>query len=129
MNEFNLDDFVRLVVNKLEELEINIILDNPDTSETFPCGVVSNPMENIISTDENLKPIKKYMSITVEWWSDKKYDALAKFNMCNSKLKELNMLQRSTPISMYDDITKKHRFGCTYEVSYNGLTNSLEKIK
>lgn len=129
MSELTLEEFTRLVVRKLEETGENIITSNPDTKETYPLGVVSNPMENILLTDESNKPIKKTLAISVEWWTNSKYQSMEKCELGNQKLRELNILPTSNTSPRYDEITKKHIFGCNYQVNYNGITNSLEKIK
>lgn len=129
MSELSLEEFTRIVVRKLEETNENIITSNPDTKETYPLGVVSNPMESILSTDDNNTPIRKLFSISVEWWTDSKYTSMEKYNIANKKLAELNLLPRSMTTPRYDEITKKNIFGSSYEVYFNGITNSFEKIK
>ena len=129
MNEFQLDDFTKLVVSKLEELGENITLSNPDTDETFPIGVVQNPLEAVIKTDETNRPVSKRFQINIEWWTDSRYTSLGKYATCNVKLREINMSQVGQTSMRYDEITKKHIVGGAYEVLYNGITNSFSKTK
>ena len=61
-------------------------------------------------------------------WANSKYEAMKMFQETTVLLRNSNMAQVGTPIDMYDEITKKHRYGGRYEVNWNGLTNSLERI-
>lgn len=127
MYELDIENFTKIVISKVETLNDNIILSNPDVSEEFPCGVVSNPMETIKRTEDNF-PIYKRFSITIEWWTNSKYEAMALFQKCNILLRSMNFALKGTPIDLYDEITKKHRYGGRYEVNYNGITNSFERV-
>ena len=46
LHELGIEDFTRIVSRKLEESKYNIVLENPQTDEEFPCGVLSNVMRN-----------------------------------------------------------------------------------
>lgn len=127
MYEFDVEKFTRYVVNILKELG-EITLNNPDSEEIFPLAVVSNVMESVKKTENNA-PIYKRFSITVEWWTDSKYNAMNLYEKTNKLLRKYNFALVGTPIDMYDEITKKNRYGGRYEVNYNGLTNSFERIK
>lgn len=132
MREFTLEEFTRDVVRTLEDKNIsnnNITTSNPDTTELYPLGVVSNPMENIIMTSESNIPIRKRFGITIEWWTDSKYHSMQKYNEGCNLLRAKNILSSGGTYERYDEITKKHIFGSSYEVYYNGLTNSYEKTK
>lgn len=127
MNELTVEDFQRYVVRLIETLGNNVTLENPDVEEEFPLSVVSNVMQSIKKTENNF-PILKRFSVTVEWWTNSKYESMKLFQETNILLRQSNMAQVGTPIDIYDDLTKKHRYGGRYEVNYNGLTNSLERI-
>lgn len=45
------------------------------------------------------------------------------------KLQELNFVRTNTSPSIYDNILQKYGITITYEVRYNGLTNSFQIIK
>lgn len=124
-----LEDFTRLIVQTLEELGENITLSNPDTDETFPIGVVSLPLEMINKTDETNTPTSKRFQISIEWWTDSRYTSLSKYTACGKKLRELNILQTGQTTQRYDEITKKHIVGGSYEVLYNGINNSFNKTR
>ena len=46
----------------------------------------------------------------------------------NQLLRNYNFGVVGSPTNMYDEITKKYRYGGRYEVNYNGLTNAFERI-
>lgn len=124
--ELSIEDFTRYTVRQVEELG-NVTLSNPDTEEKFPVSVISNPMQSIKRTENNI-PILTRLSITVEWWTNSKYESMRLFQETNKLLRNSNFAQIGSPIDVYDEITKKHRYGGRYEVNYNGLTNSFERI-
>ena len=126
MSELSIEDFTRYTVRILQPLG-NIVLSNPDSEETFPLAVVSNPMQSVRKVEEQM-PIYSRFSITVDWWADSKYKSMNLFQDANKVLRSYNYTLIGTPIDVYDEITKKHRYGGRYEVNYNGLTNSFERI-
>ena len=126
MEELSVEEFQRFIVRLVETLG-NVTLENPDTEETFPIAVVSNAMQSIRKTENNF-PIYKRFAITIEWWTNSKYQSMQFYQQTNQLLRQYNIAQIGSLIDMYDDITKKHRYGGSYEVNYNGLTNSLERI-
>lgn len=124
--DFSVEDFQRYIVRKIETLG-NVTLSNPDDKEEFPLSVVSGVMQSIKKTEDNI-PIYKRFSVSIEWWTNSKYESMKKFQETNILLRKSNIAQIGAPIDMYDDITKKHRYGGRYEVNYNGLTNSFERV-
>ncbi len=126
MYELSEAEFTKYTVKQVEQLG-NTTLSNPDSSEQFPIAVIGNTMRNILKTENNI-PIYSRFSITVEWWANSKYEAMELFDTTNKALREYNYIPIGSPIDIYDEITKKHRYGSRYEVNYNGLTNSLERI-
>lgn len=126
MYELDEETFTRLVVREIEILG-NTTLSNPDNTETFPIRVISNTMRSIRTTEDGI-PIYTRFSITVECWANSKYEAMSMNQQTILLLRESNFTPIGSPIDIYDDITKKHRYGSRYEVNYNGLTNSFERI-
>lgn len=126
--ELGLEDFTKIVVAKLEEDNNEIVLENPQTDSTYPCGVVRTPIK-LVDMTENGIPVRSRFAITVDWWTDKKYDSMALADKADRKLRELNLIRTGAPIDTYDDITKKYRNGGNYEVFFNGLTNSFDLTK
>lgn len=127
MKELSLEEFTRFTIQTLEPLG-EITLDYPDNTQPFPLALVTNPMQSIKLTEDNI-PVLTRFSITIEWWTNKKYESMKLFEETNKLLRQYNFLMVGNAIDIYDDNTKKHRFGGRYEVNYNGLTNSFERIK
>lgn len=127
MYELDEEQFTRYTVRQVETLKKNVTLSNPDNKEEFPLSVVSNIMSSIRRTEEGF-PIYVKFSVTVEWWTDSKYESMRMTQETNKLLRKSNYTPIGAPIDIYDEITKKHRYGRRYEVNYNGLTNSFERV-
>lgn len=126
IKELSVEEFQNFVVKQMEELG-NTTTSNPTDEEIFPISVVSNVMQSIRRTEDNIPVFIKF-SVTIEWWTERKSISMRKFQETNILLRKYNFAQIGTPIDLYDDITKKYRYGGRYEVNYNGLTNSFERI-
>lgn len=124
MHELDEETFTRYVVRQIEG---NVTLANPDSKEKFPISVVSNVMQSIRKT-ENGTPIYSRFSVTIEHWNNSKYESMKKFHETKLLLRKINFTPVGSPIDIYDEVTKKYRYGSRYEVNYNGLTNSFERI-
>ncbi len=128
MHELDVATFTQFVAQKVEDLKLGeITLSNPDINETFPIAVLSNVMQSIKKTENNF-PIYSRFSITIEWWTNSKYESMNLFQKTNNELRKYNFAMLGTPVDMYDEVTKKHRYGGRYEVNYNGLINSFERV-
>lgn len=127
MYELDEENFTRYTVRQVETLKKNVILSNPDNAETFPLSVINNVMSSIRKTEDGF-PVYVRFSITVEWWTNSKYESMKLSQETNVLLRKSNFTPIGAPIDIYDEITKKHRFGRKYEVNYNGLTNSFERV-
>lgn len=129
MKELGIKDFTSITVTKLEELKnmydsLEIVLENPNGSSSFPCIVVQSPLKYVEKVGIFIR-----FSVIVESWAKKKYSAYEISDEIENKLRELNYIKTSTPIDFKDDITGAYRYGGSYEVYYNVLTNTFEKIK
>lgn len=127
MYELSIEKFTRYVVRMVEKLDYNVTLDNPDSTESFPLAVVNNPMEVVKYTENNI-PVLKRMSISVEWWCNSKYEAMKHYQETNDLLRKYNFMPIGGQTDSHDQVTQKYRYGSRYEVNYNGLTNSFERI-
>ncbi len=127
MYELSIEDFTKFVVRQIENIG-NVVLDNPDKEETFPLSVVNNAMQSIRRTEDNF-PIFTRFSINIENWSNSKYEAMRMFHEVTRWLRTFNFTPVGAPIDTFDTVTRKYRYGGRYEVNYNGLTNSFERIK
>lgn len=128
LKEFKTKEFYDMVVSILETIIDEVVGENPDASSIFPCLVVQAPIRTDDITGE-YNPILSRFSITIEAWTKKKSNSIALIDEVDSKLRGYNFTRIGTPIDLYDEITKSHRYGGSYEVFFNAITNSLEKIK
>lgn len=129
MRELGIKEFVEVTVDKLNELKTSkvvadIVLENPRAGSKFPEVAVQSPLKYI----ERTKYLIRF-SIIVEAWAKKKYDSYDIADKIDNKLNEYNFLKTSTPIDFFDEITGTYRYGGSYEVLFNVLTNTFEKIK
>lgn len=124
--EIGVEDFTKITVGILQEIQDvpEIVLENPKAGNTSPVYVVQSPIEIKEKVD-----ILQRFSIVVEGWAKKKYDAYKLADKAGKKLREYNYIKTSTPIDLYDEITGCYRYGASYEVMYNVLTGTLERIK
>lgn len=128
MKELKVKDFYDLVIKILEDIIPTVVMENPDGKSIFPCIVAQAPMRLDEVNGEDI-PILSRFSITCEAWTKKKSSSISLADEIDSKLRGYNFTRTGTPIDLYDENTKCHRYGGNYEVFYNALTNSLEKVK
>lgn len=128
MIEFKVKDFYDLVVKLLEEIISEVVAENPSAESVFPCLVVQSPVRYDEKNGEII-PILSRFTITIEAWTKRKTNSMSLIDEVDSKLRGYNFTRIGTPIDLYDEITKCHRYGGNYEVFYNAMTNSLERVK
>lgn len=128
MKTFSVEEFYKLVIRILEEIITEVVVENPDGKSVFPCIVVQAPMRlDEVNGEDN--PILSRFSVTCEAWTKKKLSSISLADEIDSKLRGYNFTRVGTPINLYDENTSCHRYGGNYEVFYNAINNSLEKIK
>lgn len=129
MTDFDTSQFTKWVVAKLDTISgLEVVLANPSGDSVFPCAVVSTPLIRVVRT-ENSTPVEISISIQVDFWDSTKYSVMSLSDQANIKLREYNLTRVNTTIDLFDEITKKYRYGGNYEVKYNSITNSYEIIK
>lgn len=129
MTNFDTSQFTKWVVGKLATIKgLEVVLSNPSGESEFPCAVVSTPLIRVLKT-ENSTPVEISISIQVDFWDSTKYNVMSLSDQANNKLREYNLTRVNTTIDLFDEITKKYRYGGNYEVKYNSITNSYEIIK
>lgn len=128
MKEFKVSEFYDMVISILESILKEVVRENPDGKAIFPCIVAQAPMRLDEKNGEDV-PILSRFSITIEAWTKRKSSSIELADEIDSKLRGYNFTRTGTPIDFYDEITKCHRYGGSYEVFFNAITNSLEKIK
>ena len=127
-NRFTVKDFYCYVISILETILNEVVMENPDATSVFPCIVAQAPMEFDEKTGETAPILSRY-SITIEAWTNKKSNSVALIDKVDEILRKYNFTRIGTPIDLYDSITKKYRYGGNYEVFYNSIHNTLEKVK
>lgn len=128
MIEFRVSEFYDMVISILETILKEVVSENPNGTAVFPCIVAQTPMRLDEVNGEDI-PILSRFSITCEAWTKRKSSSIELADEIDSKLRGYNFTRTGTPIDLYDENTKCHRYGGSYEVFYNALTNSLEKVK
>ena len=129
IHELDLEKFTQLIVRKINELgNREIVLQNPTDKSIFPCTVVRTPLENQ-RINEEVTPVYTRYSISIEEWTKSQYDCMKQSYETAVKLREYNLKKVGNDQIIFDEITKKHRLISNYEVNYNGLTNSFERIR
>jgi len=127
MYELDEEQFTRYVVRQIETLNKNVTLSHPDINEEFPLYVVDNIMSSVRKTEDGF-PIFSRFSISIEAWTNSKYESMKLSQDIKILLRASNFTPIGSPVDIYDEITKKHRYGYRYEVNYNGLNNSFERV-
>ena len=110
LHELSVEEFYDLVISILETIIKEVVGENPDANGVFPCLVVQAPMRYDEKTGE-IEPILSRFSITIEAWTKKKSNSIALIDKVDSKLRGYNFTRLGTPIDLYDEITKSHRYG------------------
>lgn len=128
MKELKVSEFYDMVIIILETILKEVVTENPDGKAIFPCIVAQAPMRLDEVNGEDI-PILSRFSITCEAWTKRKSSSIKLADEIDSKLRGYNFTRTGTPIDLYDENTKCHRYGGSYEVFYNALNNSLEKVK
>lgn len=128
MIEFKVKDFYDMIVRLLEGITSEVVAENPNAESVFPCLVVQSPVRYDEKNGETI-PILSRFTITIEAWTKRKTNSMSLIDEVDSKLRGYNFTRIGTPIDLYDEITKCYRYGGNYEVFYNAMTNSLERVK
>lgn len=121
-------EFYDFIIENLETIISQVVMENPDAKGEFPCIVAQAPTRYDIKLENNT-PILSRFSITCEAWTKKKSTSIELADKIDQVLLNYNFIRMGTPIDLYDDNTMCHRYGGSYEVFYNAITNSLEKIR
>lgn len=128
MRDLSIKDFSDLVYEKLEKLKYKQILTNPTTTSKFPCLELHTPLKSVNLT-ENGFPIKSTFQISITCWNEKQRQAMQMTDEVDTKLQEYNFIRTNTSPAVYDQILQKYGITITYEVRYNGITDSFYFIK
>lgn len=134
MNNFTIKDMIDLLYNILskikdnQENETEVVLQTPTTDNIFPIRVINTPIESVIKT-QNAIPILKNFQITIEHWAIEQTETMEMSSKTDIELMKKNIIRTNTSQITFDEIIKKYKLTTTYEVRWEGLTNSFICIK
>ena len=129
MKDLSIKEFSDLVYEKLENLYKNKpILSNPNTESKFPILELHTPLKSVNLT-ENGFPIKSTFQISITCWNEKQRQAMQMTDEVDKKLQEFNFIRTNTSPAIYDSILQKYGITITFEVRYNGITDSFQFIR
>lgn len=134
MNNFTSKQLSDLLYNILSEIEdsdsskTKVVLDTPTNKSTYPCRVISTPLENITKTRDAI-PLFKTFQVSIEHWATYKRGCMDMVSKTDKELRAKNFIKTNTNPIIFDEITKKNRLITTYEVRYNAITNSFDCIR
>lgn len=134
IQEFTIKDMSDLLYDDLSLIKddnknnTEVSLQTPTTESVFPCRLINTPLDSVLKS-ENAIPVLKDFQITIEHWSEAQRNCMEMASNTDKALQKRNMLRTNTQPIMYDEITKKYRLITSYEVRWNGLTNSFQFIR
>lgn len=132
--EFSTKDMSDLLYDDLSTIQDNegisteTVLTTPTTGSVFPCRVVETPLESVNKTDNGM-PILKTFQVSIEHWDNEQRICMEMANNTDKKLQTRNFTRTNSSPITFDEVTKKYKFIITYEVRWNGLTNSFSCIR
>lgn len=65
------------------------------------------------------------LSITIEVWANKYYEAQSLYDKVVQKLAEINFSDTSPTPQGKDPVTKKERYGSSFEAGWDAVTNTF----
>lgn len=117
---------INVITEKLAEISEfgnnGVLLSNPDIKVAFPVCVIQPPIQTPIYMGHGWN-----LSVTCEIWANTLTEAAGLFDCVKCKFLELNFMQNGNSPPIYDEITKKWRFGGYFEARWNALNNTLER--
>ena len=134
MYEFTTKDMSDLLYDDLSTIQDNegvnteAVLTTPTTESVFPCRVIGTVLESVNKTI-NAIPIRKTFQVPIEHWANKQRFCMEMANNTDKQLQKRNMTRTNSSPIVFDQVTKKYRFIATYEVRWNGITNSFEYVR
>ena len=129
VTELAVSDFTKQIYTQLSSITgLNIVLSNPSSDSEFPCAVISTPYKRVKITEDGI-PIQIDLSVAISYWASSKYSCMDLSDTADIKLRNINLTRVNTTIDTFDEITKKYRYGGSYETTYNALTGALENIR
>ena len=115
-------------IQDIEKTNTETVLTTPTTESVFPCRVIETPLENTNNSNNGI-PIRKTFQVSIEHWASEQRFCMKMADRTDKQLQKRNFTRTNSSPIVFDQITKKYRFITTYEVRYNGLTNSFSYIR
>ncbi len=129
MKDLGIDEFSDLVYDKLESLKYKQTLSYPTTEDkTKELLELYTPLKSVNKT-ENGFPVLSTFQMSITCWNEKQRKAMQMTNKVETKLQKFNFTRTNTSPAIYDSILQKYGITITFEVRYNGLTNSFQLIR
>lgn len=116
------------IIQDNEGVNTETVLTTPTTESLFPCRVIETPLESV-NKSINAIPIRKTFQVSIEHWASEQRFCMEMANKTDKQLQKRNFTRTNSSPIIFDQITKKYRFITTYEVRWNGLTNSFEYVR
>ena len=114
----------KVIQQKLTEVETlgseRVLLENPGTTAKFPVCV----LYNFQARPQNSKA-SYALSITIEVWAREYYEAQRIYQQAADKLSEINFVEVAPTPQTKDPITKKQRYGSTFEAGWSAIKNTF----
>ena len=126
MSDLLYDDLCMIQDN--EGVNTETVLTTPTTESIFPCRVIETPLESI-NKSINAIPIRKTFQVSIEHWASEQRFCMEMASNTDKQLQKRNFTRTNSSPIIFDQITKKYKFITTYEVRYNGITNSFEYVR
>lgn len=124
IKNFTTEQLTKMIYSKLEPLEYEITLSKPTMENAFPIIVILTPLESITKR-YNSQILEKKFQTTIQCWAKEKYDVMKIMEEVSQILTKSNFLRTSTNLDKFDEVTQNYNMEMTFELKYNGLTNSF----
>lgn len=114
----------KMLYEQLQAMEYNVVLSKPTVESIFPAIVINTPLEST-SKQYGKNILQKTFQISIECWAEEKYVVMKMMEETSQILANYNGKRISTTPDVLDEQTQKYKMIMTFEVKYNGLTNSF----
>lgn len=129
MEELTIKQFSDLTYNKLSELEEEISLSQPTVESTFPCRIISTPIEVVQKTDRKGINLLKQFQISISHFGNLQNECMEMVSQTDNKLSEYKFVKTNTLPIKYDEGIEKFNLTTIYEVYWNALVKSFMSVK
>lgn len=129
MEELTIKQFSDLTYNKLSELEEEISLSEATVESTFPCRIISTPIEVVQKTDRKGINLLKQFQISISHFGNSKNECMEMVSQTDNKLSEYKFVKTNTLPIKYDEGIEKFNLTTIYEVYWNALVKSFMSVK